>query len=463
MTDINISEEPEVEAIEANISLLDDYVAAGDSFESFKAYCNKMSEATKEISTGKSYLEFLSHCAVEEYQRESKITFFILREETVAQFLYDGKALKAGTIPIEEFGEELTDELIRSTGLVIVINERKYLVSSLAIPTLLKYIGLGGSTGVKRNNLIRNLHIADAALSKTDNVKFIYREMDIERPGKEPVSVRKIFAAAGGYFKSTPQSVFVEVFEKLSTIKFPVDGPDATVVADAEDAESDVVMKEWKITQGVTSMYIEFPKLSFDISGETITPGLIFQTSDTLETNFSIASVCRMRDSYAIYNEICHKHTAAITADMLVDDAKVLYSGFGSIIESYKTLMSLPVINYEDLDINSQSDGEKNFKALEKVVKYLVNESLKSVLLKKRTKEIAKNVVDNLNSTTAYNYGDIAVTFLSIPQMAYESSPYENEHKLNDVPLNEVRKACGKIPFMLNKETVKRRLSQMVS
>ncbi len=272
--------------------LSDTYSVSGKTFEGFKKAVKEFSGATDfKVVHGKN-ITFLSKCDIEEYQKKDMETYYVFNETYVDSFL-SGSKLKIGHFKTEDFPSYVLNEVEDTTQLILVTDNEKYAVSKIAIPTLCKTLQIQGRRFGNRNNMIRNLNIADACFAKDDsgvpNQSGILYRRDPE------TGARKIFAFFSTKTKGLDMSSSIAFLEK--------------------QREFGAVIKNWKITQYETTVRAEFPEISDELTKKYDLPepyfvGFEFTNSDVGKSGFGYRRYIRIGKNLIYQGEVLLKHSS---------------------------------------------------------------------------------------------------------------------------------------------------------
>lgn len=395
--------------------LNDSFSKKGSDYNEFKKICRKMSEQTHILRCTTGETEFISHCSIEEQQKDGRTPFFVLREEYIDKFLKFGRLTTVGTIKNTEFYPELLEELINTTGLIMNQNGFKYLISDLSLFTLLKQCSLGGTEGRKKSSLIRNMHIAEAAYDKNILTSFVYRE----ELNAEGMPIRKIFGALGGYYHYIPQDIIVDVIDKMM-------------------AKNEITVNSWEVNHEFTEIRVSFKEYGFKIGEREFYPGILIKTSDIGASMLYVRLVLNTSDDYVVLDEVCYKHNSnSTTAEDLLKDVEEFIPNMKDFREKIQLLAG------KTIDV---SKNKNNYTVVTGIVKYLAEKRIKKELSKKRYDNVISCITDDILSTKQYNFAEICAIFFAIPE--------KEASKLNEVPLLELRKNIGTLPYVLSDEKV---------
>ena len=420
---------------EFELSLKDAFALQGNMMEDFEEVTKMMAENTKSLIVRPDEVTFLSLCNVEEMQRPGKVVFYILSAENLEDFMLHGKALHVGTISEEKIGAELLEEMRRTTGLMAIINREKFLVSQIAMPTLTIQSMVSGTATINRNNLYRDMHIADALIARNEKVHFVYRECEIGKgPDGSPVIVKKIFAALGRYFSPCEQTVLCKLSDLIKK----------------ENLLGHPEVRFWKVDHEFTELYLEFPKAAEEFKTmyklkSDIMPGIYMCTSDTGSSSVICRGVYSTGGrSYVITDEVRSKHTGALSPESMLEQVdEHIFANIRLLPEALMKLMGETVTD-PAWDLSTESGSARNYAAVSKKIESIAKDAFKKILPVKRLKSLIECMQDEINSGLVYTLYDIAVDFMSVP---------ERVEGLDATTLTEIRKACAKVPFALAKKT----------
>ena len=117
---------------------------SGFEYPEFVNAVRNMEGATKSVTALGGDITFLSYCNIPELEEPGKTLMYVYNSENLEAFQKGGK-LPVGRINNADFGEELLEEMKKTTELMVIINGEKYLVSDIAIPTMTIRADVGGS------------------------------------------------------------------------------------------------------------------------------------------------------------------------------------------------------------------------------------------------------------------------------------------------------------------------------
>lgn len=400
--------------------LLNDFSISGDNMDNFKKIVTDMSDATDVLTVKGREITFLSLCDIEKYQTPGKTTFYILSEEYVDDFLTFGERLHLGSIKNEELGEDLLSEARNTTGLIALIDGQKYLISRSTLTTLAQRACVSGDSTVKRNNLARDLHIADALFSRNEWINLVYRH------AKGEDSINKIFAAFSSDFILNRQDIIIKALEHE---EFPYDS---------------FRMKDFHIDNSITELSLYLPKAIGELQS-----GLIIRNSDIGNSSLIVRNVVFTGNSYIITKESSLRHDRGFTFERFLDktlkESKAFYDA-SDIIEQLTSFKDIPVFNYGKLDLSSEQDSEENFCFVQDLIVSGVFELYRPLIPNKSFKNVCKYLSDEIEGSKQYTFFDIAKFLISVP---------EHLVTLDYATLVNLRKAAADIPTYLNERLAK--------
>lgn len=398
--------------------LLNDYCVTGHDLKSFTKNVSHMADSTEVLAVKGTEVTLLSLCEIEKFQTEGLSVFYILNEENVIDYLDFGERLRFGSIENEEFGEELLEELKNSTKLVAVVENEKYLISRSALATLSQRAGVSGDMTLNRNNLARDLHIADSLFMKNEWINFVYRRCD---------GVNKIFAAFSSEFTLNRQDIIIKA---LAHDDFPF---------------KEFAVRNYSIDNSITELFLDLPGGTTDI-----TPGLEIRNSDIGESSLIVRIIFRLGGSYAITSEAALRHDRSFTFERFMEetltDAKEAFDK-STFAKDMEELKNLSIMDYSGFNSFSEADRENNFSAAEEILTEGVYPLYRKALSKKSYKNVCRFVIDEIDAGKKYTFFDMAKILLSVPEYLAE---------LDISTLTNLRKAASEIPQFLKKKWSKK-------
>lgn len=418
------------------IGLLEDAFAThGTALADFTRVTTEMSEITKDIECRGGDLTFLSLCEREEAQKPGKVAFYILNEENIEAYLNENKFFPVGTVSVEKVGQALIDEMKNSSRLMLLIKNVPYLVSELALPTITIRALVGGQVTIERNNLIRDMHIADALICRNEYIRFVYREVSIGKDAAgNDIVVKKIFAAMGGMFRSVPQTILADSIDLIRS----------------EGKMGKEKVHNWSVDQTFTSIYLEYDQVTEDIRQayqlpDQIIPGVYLCTSDIGRSSI-IGRGCYRRkgsNSYVVTDEVAFKHTGKACKEVVLKQLdNGVFAKLRKLPEALCNLIGKDVTDYTKLDLSTTEGQEENVRIMGEVYRTVIKKLLKEKVGAKNGEELAEQMASEINPSLHYTMYDVALAFMDIPDRV------ANTDRATDM---EIRKICAKIPFEIEK------------
>ncbi len=220
-------------------------------------------------------VKFLSLCRVKKVQEPGYAMFYILDNDNLTDFVEYGDGMDLGKIKISDIGEDYYQELVESSGLMMVIDQKKFLVSPAAFLTMCQQAMLSGDIVTKRANVIRDMHLADAFFQKEGLVTAVYRS---DR------NINKIFAVFAGKHVHIGQEY---IFFCASCLP-------------------NVSVHHYEVTNTVTDIFLKFNEKGMPRKG------MMISDSDTGHSLLCARSVYFIEDTYVIANETALKHSSKL-------------------------------------------------------------------------------------------------------------------------------------------------------
>lgn len=368
--------------------LTDNYKATGRDMTGFTRNVKNFSDATEVLSVRGSEITLLSLCTIPRYQLEGKTVFYILSKENVESFIDFGERLKLGSLDNEEIGDDLLEELKNGTKMMFTYDGEKYIMAKSAVVTLSQRVGVGGDTTVNRNNLVRDLHMADALFSKDEPVNFVYRYTD---------NINKVFASFSGDFILNKQD---HVLKVMSDIRFP--------------------FHEYAVRRYHVNNYISEIECDLPSRYEGIIPGFMIKNSDTGNSSFIVRSTCHIGNSYAILSESILRHDKNFTYERLINEtfaqARKSFDKLVPVFEKkLEHLKNSWITDYSSFDPLSDLSRNKNFSAAKNLLKEGIG-IFKGNLSKKAQVSVLDALLDELDAGKKYSAYDIAAMLMHVPE-----------------------------------------------
>lgn len=392
------------------MTLYDTFSVTGTDFNTFCKELQELSDHTKELVLYGGQITFLSLCELPEAQAEGKWTFYVLDREYIDDFLRRGCNLPYGRIPKSEAPTGLIKELRSTTKFAAMtqIDGEKafFLVSDIAIPTITLRAGVGGNTTINRQNLIRNIHLTDAILSRNDEVHIVYREDTVDE-----IPVKKIFSTFGQRYTLYPQSVISSAIQSLI------------------NSGEGYSISSWSIDHCLTRIYLrlEVP----GVASLSVAPGFCIFTSDVGKSSLTIYSIISFPDgSYIIIDEKSIRHASRTwcpSPDDVIESVKSLTPGIQDFLRSLKKLRKVSVT----------IDDMKSL--IEKTARRLMKKGSNWILAGKRTASMIQDMWSAIDEKEHTLY-DTALLLFSMPGRIED---------LDDSNIDMIRKNFARVPECL--------------
>ena len=253
------------------------------------------------------------------------------------------------------------------------------------------------------------MHLADC-LQHNGKTTIVYREAN---------GVKKVFAVCGRQYKYVPQTIIADIAEMIN--KDSVMGKTETY--------------QWEINHSISSIIEIFPEMKEDFEAaygiKDKTPGIIIETSDIGCCSITIKSILKSGRGYVELDEIKFQHTPNTTAEKVLDAAnKEIFAKIRKLPECLMSLIGEP-LTYEEVLI-----------AIEKCLDAIP----RKILSMAKRKELSEAIKEEFDGSISYTKYDVADKFLELP---------DRISGLEKVTITEIRKACGKIPYLLEKMSLK--------
>jgi hypothetical protein len=212
------------------------------------------------------------------------------------EWFFLSKAKLVGNI-----GEEGYKELL-DTQYLLAHDNKKYYASATVVADLAARAGLQGPGVYDPQPELFSLIMRryGMAIEEKKAITMIMRR-------SEENTARKIIAVRSEKYAYIPQMVLKNIIEGFS------------------DDMGKPTCKEWEITQTLTTIRLDFPKVANDIADvyelkHDITPGVVLCTSDTGESSLTAVGTFSVRNA-TVYSEIYKKkHSGAVDVDAILKE-----------------------------------------------------------------------------------------------------------------------------------------------
>ena len=294
------------------MELFDNWISSGGSdFESFKREVKEVDSLTGIVNI--KCAANLTLLSLKRRLGENGYTFSVLNSDTIEAF--NSGVINASDLPETdaELDSPLFDEMAKTSGLLVIDDNFKYIISKDAIFSLGERANVSGDR-LRNRSLIRDLYIAEGLFPADEKIKMqmVYRKQLIRKGGKT-YSMRKVFACMGNKFIYEPLQSLVDVVEKL--------------LNEGHHKFGTPVVRSWSIDHKFCTIQIEFPEFDAKLP-DNIIPGLCFITSDTGHSSFRVLSSFRFDGSEEVFwDEQTWTHASAFSS-ILSDVEDYIYNIF---------------------------------------------------------------------------------------------------------------------------------------
>lgn len=421
----------------SNEMLLNGYKRTGTGYSSFIEELRSFGDTVNIVKSNRSDITFLSLCRTQAYQKQGKVVFYVLDADTTEDFLENGTRFPIGGLSEYQFTPELLKELWDTTGLVLIINGQKYIMSDFAIHSFARWVGVGGDQTVKRQNIYRDAHLADALinLSSRKLLYFITREVCIGNdPSGNPVTARKIMATMSDGFVRESQELLPTVLDRL--------------VKKSEAGKCTIY--RWEITQKYTDIHVEFPVLAEELQQKynfksNIVPGIYFRTSDIGASSFYVRAVIRKGKQYIVLDEKAFRHVKDYSPEEIMEAVQSMFAEYELYAKNISILCNKDVIDYSSVDLSSEAGCIQNYEAVRKFFLNIIEKTYSKLRFSKKKKSnITTLMEDSINSSVQYSFGMLVDEIFSLPDYISD---------LDEFTVNEMRRTVAQIISSLAKAT----------
>lgn len=392
--------------------LMDDYRASGQDMETFEKEIKKLTLATKVTETRGGYISLLSLCEPYEDKENDKTGFYIFDRVNLDNFLIKLKMAPIGRVSISKtFGSMELYEEMADTGICFIDNQVLdnvfYVVSKHTLGTLSRWSGVGGDETISHDNIIRDMHLADAITRKNEKTSFLYRE-ETFNTAEAPVTVRKIFGIMGKSYTYTPQTVLVDAIKQLEGME----------------------VINWETTHASTTVY------AVDTSSKGfIKKGIRIKTSDIGKSSLNVARVYFFGkyDNVLVADEQGLKHTSEITCDDIVDAIEKLEEK-ENIINFFNADTTTPLLT------NSTNEGATYIR-FSGLCEKLVNKTMKDIKVPAKWQRALLDTLEDTNLNSVSSLQDVGKVFVNTA-LRYQGD-------MDEVTMENVRRNLCKVPMIL--------------
>lgn len=266
-------------------SLLDNFTQSGEGMEKYAENMTDLAQNTQCIRIRSDKMTFLSLCRIESMQKPGMARFWILTKESLEEFASFGAQIQLGEFPIEEIGRELYQELSETSGLMTIVDDKRYLVSQESFLTLCQQAQVSGDQTVNRSNIFRDMHLADALFNKKRTVSMVCRTAD---------GANKVFAIFASAHTHTGQDAFIRALDSKIVKEY------------IKDAGYEIKNVKYSFTNLVSEAWIR-------LGDGDVCPGLYLSDSDTGHSSITARPVYFFGEEYVIQNEFPLRHSSKAT------------------------------------------------------------------------------------------------------------------------------------------------------
>lgn len=392
--------------------LLDDFVKTGSSEQEFFQLLDTVAEYTSLIPID------LSDCSILHYFREiTKDKNGKPRPKAQSFFRLVPNDWNGQTSPIvnlddEKLSKTLSPDLIKEmkTNKTAIFEETDkivFLLSSMAVPTLLTKTGFGGDKATK-NSLARDCYLA-SCMEDVKPLKALVRRTKSGRP--------KIFAFFSTKYSYMPQTVIKDIVQEISLLQ-------------------QTEFKKWYFSNKLAECYLEFSQKAFEYKGEKWIPGVRICSSDTGYASTTIQSTWRNGDSILFFD---------------VDNNKIRHYGEREFHAKVKQIVR-NVVNSQDnfkkrikelsarsISANSPQEMQDLFLTMFRSIAQ--KSEIDKVLGLKRMNHLLCRIGSERDWNTAHTMADIAITILKFP----------GEIDMESISMRDkLATGCGRALFVIN-------------
>jgi hypothetical protein len=206
--------------------------------------------------------------------------------------------------------------------------------------------------------------------------------------------VRKVIALRSEKYAYIPQMTMKDIIEGFS-----------------EDLGTPTC-KEWSITQSLTTVRLEFPKLAEDMATvyglkDAIIPGVTLYTSDTGESSLSATGTFKIRGVTVYAEQYKRKHSGAINAEKILGEIETsVFAKYTRFPEMLVELLGIDVC-YPAI-------------VIEDVLRQI---DFASIAGKRAASKLEEALIDELNPGVRYTAYDLCMMIITLPERYIEAAP----------------------------------------
>ncbi len=400
------------------LDVLDTARISGTDYEEFKKQNAELAEATGSMVVYGRDITFLSLCDIGEYQQEDSTVWWMLSDAALRDFRKYNSPLKLAKLYNKDYPAQCLNELRQTTGLMMFINEEKYMVSQLAMPTLTMQASVAGNMTINRANFLRDMHLADAIFFKNEPMTLVYRTIEVDG-----IEVKKVLAVFATAYREVKQTIVSKIADSIKE----------------DEVMGSASVKNWEIDHELTQISMQYPKITDTYGKEygvdVLTPGVMIRTSDIGRSAITVYGTQQLRRGYVITDEITAKHTKKNEdSDQIVAqvDEKIFFN-HRRLPELLGQLIGMEATDYTKLSSEAYED-------VCNIVEEAIAKLLKGVLAKRHILSLTDSAKNELVEGVHYTLYDIAIMIMELS---------ERIKGLDDSTMLYVRKALAKTPEVL--------------
>lgn len=419
---------------EEKFSLLNTFALTGNDQDGFREAVTTMAAHTRHEVIDPEDLKFLHvlHGESEDKRQrkehsipDDKLVVKVLDQDGLDRFEDEGSPAVA-MVASKDFDEEQLSEMLRDTKLALKVGDEKFSVGSSSFMTLLQRADLSG-TAALAPTYARNLLLAESIFSSGNAVHLVWREDG---------SYRKIFAGFGPRYKYIPQTILLDIMDRLDK--------DGTLGAPT--------VKEWRVDHYRSMILLEYPEAAEDIQAEyklpnKVTPGILLEVSDIGLCSITAEVIYKTEGSTAgIAPELLMiKHVGDVTAEEVADNIdQNLLPDIRKLPEALAELIGREVADYSSIDLTTKAGQNDNEAAVKKALSSSVRGKLTTFLGKKRRKSLLEAMNAEINPAKRYTWYDVATAVMELPDRI-------DGFDKGSVTYTKLQELVGQVPYALTK------------
>lgn len=388
------------------MELRDNWSVSGNDFEEFKRQVHDVDSKTGVIDVkSASNIMLLSLKTKKDKQYE----FYVLDDDNIEAF-NAGNDVAITNAVLEA---PLFEEMAKTTGLLLIYDNVKYILSKDAIFSLGERANING-THLQRKSFIRDLYLAEGLFPPDEKIriKMVYKK-EVHKRGGKVYALRKVFSCMGTKFIHEPLSTVADIAEEVLT----------------SHPFGKAVCRNWFINHKFCSIQLEFPEYDAGLP-DNIIPGIRIITSDTGHSSLRVMSTFRVDGSEeVVFDEESWTHSS--------EYKNIKEEVYDYINTVFPTEFATIPVNL--LEKTKSKKGRANL-----VLNWYSSElHLVAAIGKSRTKSLLEELAEDSKRISEY---DAIMRLITSQKM------------LDDLPVNaqmKLAKAFGRAPFIKGKDVVK--------